>query len=1174
MNTFQVYISSTWLDLEKERQAVERSIQRMRDTKFVGMEYFGARDESTLNTSLKELENADVYVGIFAGRYGSGITEQEYRRARDLRTRCLVYFKDAAELPPEFEETDSARERLRTLREELAARHTIGHFTTPDDLAAQVTADLHKLLFDDFVSSGDRRTQNALDEALRAYFDHDYDRSLRDYLNAVRQFTESSYRSLPFPEGKTLSDVYVELHLRDESPGMTTGTRGLLSHDMRSESRGNLIKGGPGTGKSTLLRHIARNAWDKPDTVGLSGRRLPLVVRLSAVARTSGVSLEERLWNAIGEARDIVMDSPPPRGWFSAWPDRMSAAWLLLLDGFDEVADDRRHEIMAWIREVLRRGVQVVLTSRPVAEPWKGVLASLFRSHSLVPLTDDDQTRLSQRLLGTKSGTFRDQFRQLRAAEFAGTPLLVTVAAIVFERDGHLPATRASLYKRFVDAWWSEALDRGVRDELGPDLSDAARSALQYLAWFMTSYAHKRSHAELRAALREFLAAVPGQLSYLSEQRTDRFIEVMGRRSGVLQSVGTECEWLHRSFCEFLAGEFIACNAPESSAAAQACAKWYAHEWREVVLFALGVWSDRGHDMTAILQRLIDNAGPTAAALAGTPPWTACLPEMSIVFAARAAGEGVTVERTFRERLLEELFRRAREYARQSLAERLLTHVVRDHTAQALATFADAPDLKDRFDTLVGDLVSIIRGWNVNRGAGGPVAVRDLATLFRFDELLALANDPSLHPYCRYCACRELADHENAEAAVQTILEILRMPEFEPWIGYGLRTLCGRVGPRELVAIARDKEWPLPVRSRVPDALHEAKLTSEIFEILQDENVPAAVRLRAAQLLHTAGQDDAGAHATLDILARQLKDNPADNTALTLRANLNSELRRWSAVIDDCFAILDGGPDDADALMLRGWAFMATDRYREAIADFDRAEPLLQTETSRWFCLTRRAISHTVLDERTLALADFDAAAKLAKGPELGQQHTWYRPWYGMCLATAGRHDEAFALLNRAVQNASTAEMALAARGAIFESLERYDEAIADYTIALDHNRGHFWVRRRRAECYRRTARQAEAIADLTEILAQKPDHAIVTIRRLLLYLEVCADREATAGIDDFRTRFVLTPAEPPDVVDALRQLETSQGQEALAAPARAQLAAWLRTFDSEDDPMSIRPDG
>jgi Domain of unknown function (DUF4062) len=73
-----VFVSSTWLDLQPEREAVEAALQRRRETKFVGMEYFGSRDESTRHASLDEEERSQVYVGIFAGRYGSGITEAEY----------------------------------------------------------------------------------------------------------------------------------------------------------------------------------------------------------------------------------------------------------------------------------------------------------------------------------------------------------------------------------------------------------------------------------------------------------------------------------------------------------------------------------------------------------------------------------------------------------------------------------------------------------------------------------------------------------------------------------------------------------------------------------------------------------------------------------------------------------------------------------------------------------------------------------------------------------------------------------------------------------------------------------------------------------------------------------------------------------------------------------------
>ena len=75
-----VFISSTWLDLQPEREAIEVALQRMRETKYAGMEYFGSRDEDTRSTSLAEVDRSQVYVGIFGRRHGSGITEAEYRR--------------------------------------------------------------------------------------------------------------------------------------------------------------------------------------------------------------------------------------------------------------------------------------------------------------------------------------------------------------------------------------------------------------------------------------------------------------------------------------------------------------------------------------------------------------------------------------------------------------------------------------------------------------------------------------------------------------------------------------------------------------------------------------------------------------------------------------------------------------------------------------------------------------------------------------------------------------------------------------------------------------------------------------------------------------------------------------------------------------------------------------
>ena len=148
-----VFISSTWLDLQPEREAVEAALQRMRETKFAGMEYFGSRDEDTRSTSLAEVDRSRVYVGIFGGRYGSGITEAEYRRARERKLPCFLYLKEEGCITSGEREADADKtHRLMALKDELRRNLTITKFANPHDLAAKVTADLHRWLFDEYLT--------------------------------------------------------------------------------------------------------------------------------------------------------------------------------------------------------------------------------------------------------------------------------------------------------------------------------------------------------------------------------------------------------------------------------------------------------------------------------------------------------------------------------------------------------------------------------------------------------------------------------------------------------------------------------------------------------------------------------------------------------------------------------------------------------------------------------------------------------------------------------------------------------------------------------------------------------------------------------------------------------------------------------------------------------------
>lgn len=128
---------------------VEQALNRMKSTTFIGMEYTASRLGMPKEVSLAEVERSDVYIGIFAHWYGEGITESEYRRAKEQGIPCLIYFKDenVPIIPAYMERDPSKSAKLDALKNELKAQHTVSLFTSPDSLARQVAYDLHNRFY-------------------------------------------------------------------------------------------------------------------------------------------------------------------------------------------------------------------------------------------------------------------------------------------------------------------------------------------------------------------------------------------------------------------------------------------------------------------------------------------------------------------------------------------------------------------------------------------------------------------------------------------------------------------------------------------------------------------------------------------------------------------------------------------------------------------------------------------------------------------------------------------------------------------------------------------------------------------------------------------------------------------------------------------------------------------
>ena len=151
----RVFISSTWVDLQPERQTVERGLQRMATIMSVGMASFGSRSCTPKDVCLSEVDRSDVYVGIFAHRYGAvdpesdlSLTELEYRKARQRNLPCLIYLKqEDVPVRPLFIESDiQAASKLKAFKDELKQQPVVSFFTRPEELATMIVADLHNLL--------------------------------------------------------------------------------------------------------------------------------------------------------------------------------------------------------------------------------------------------------------------------------------------------------------------------------------------------------------------------------------------------------------------------------------------------------------------------------------------------------------------------------------------------------------------------------------------------------------------------------------------------------------------------------------------------------------------------------------------------------------------------------------------------------------------------------------------------------------------------------------------------------------------------------------------------------------------------------------------------------------------------------------------------------------------
>lgn len=161
---YQIFISSTYIDLIEERECVREAILSMEQFPY-GMEMFSANDKEQWYTIKDKIDASDFYVLIIAHRYGSVIesgedkgisyTEKEYRYAKQIGKPILAFIIDdlVPVLPKNFEHGDKYN-KLVSFKNDVKTSRIVEWWRDKNDLAKKVVLALHKQI------SGDEGTIN------------------------------------------------------------------------------------------------------------------------------------------------------------------------------------------------------------------------------------------------------------------------------------------------------------------------------------------------------------------------------------------------------------------------------------------------------------------------------------------------------------------------------------------------------------------------------------------------------------------------------------------------------------------------------------------------------------------------------------------------------------------------------------------------------------------------------------------------------------------------------------------------------------------------------------------------------------------------------------------------------------------------------------------------------
>ena len=608
----KIYVSSTFVDLQEYREQVRIALRSV-GHEDVAMEYYTAGEERPVDKCLKDVAACDIYVGIFAWRYGyipkgqkTSVTEQEYRTAVKLGKPCLIFIlKEDAPWPVNRVEVKQIN-KINKLRKELAGEHLAGMFSDKNDLAKQVTASIYNWAlkhghipisvstipaFDlDAYYTALRKRYGVL--ALEGLTPPQKEEYLQIQLRQV--FVEQSARENP-PPVELPKEVWEklshdqEIHSEDLPSGLTLDdarkaresyyekpARPVLEALTDARQRYTIILGDPGSGKSTLARYVMLSLIEPTGDEKL--RRafdgcLPLLVELRSYA---GLCADDKCKSFL----EFLEYLGQTEGWAltqAALHNHLKndGRAVVIFDGLDEIFDPGQREQVA--RQIAGfcndyPTARVIVTSRILGYRRKILTDAGFTHFTLQDLDEKQVETFVTRWYDLAMSDRPDEAKERRERilksfqdsasirQLAGNPMLLTIMAIIGKHQ-ELPRERWKLYDHaasvLIQHW---DVNKHLKDEsIQADFigEDDKKELLRRLAFHMQggdgglagNYIH---HDELQTEFENYLKERYNQPPDRAKVIAGAMIQQFRERNFILSLYGANVYgFVHRAFLEF-----------------------------------------------------------------------------------------------------------------------------------------------------------------------------------------------------------------------------------------------------------------------------------------------------------------------------------------------------------------------------------------------------------------------------------------------------------------------------------------------------------------------------------------------------------------------------------------------------------------------------------------------